>query len=57
MMTIGGVETTVTGLIEEHGRVAGVRTVHRGRESVLTARLVVGADAGPTEVEDSAIAA
>ncbi|KDN83857.1 NAD(P)/FAD-dependent oxidoreductase [Kitasatospora cheerisanensis] len=34
----------VTGLLEEHGRVAGVRFVHRGTESRIRARLVVGAD-------------
>ena len=37
-------ETMVTGLIENHGRAAGVRAVHRGRETVLKARLVIGAD-------------
>lgn len=36
--------TTVTGLLEDHGRVAGVRILRDGRESVLKARLVVGAD-------------
>jgi 2-polyprenyl-6-methoxyphenol hydroxylase-like FAD-dependent oxidoreductase len=37
-------ETTVTGLAEDQGRVTGVRTVHHGREAVLKARLVIGAD-------------
>ena len=36
--------STVTGLVKDDGRVAGVRVVHAGRESVLKARLVVGAD-------------
>ncbi|MDI2127656.1 NAD(P)/FAD-dependent oxidoreductase [Yinghuangia seranimata] len=36
--------TKVTDLLVEHGRVAGVRVVHDGEESVLRARLVVGAD-------------
>jgi flavin-dependent dehydrogenase len=34
----------VTGLLEENGRVCGVRFVHRGVESRIRARLVVGAD-------------
>jgi len=36
--------TTVTGLVEDSGRAVGVRALHAGRESVLKARLVVGAD-------------
>jgi 2-polyprenyl-6-methoxyphenol hydroxylase-like FAD-dependent oxidoreductase len=36
--------TTVTGLVEEDNRVAGVRVVEAGREHALKARLVVGAD-------------
>jgi 2-polyprenyl-6-methoxyphenol hydroxylase-like FAD-dependent oxidoreductase len=36
--------TTVTGLMEEAGRVVGVRVAHDGREAELRARLVVGAD-------------
>jgi flavin-dependent dehydrogenase len=36
--------TTVTGLIKDAGRVAGVRVVHGGREAELRAKLVVGAD-------------
>jgi flavin-dependent dehydrogenase len=36
--------TKATGLVEDRGRVAGVRVVHNGAESVLKARLVVGAD-------------
>ena len=36
--------TAVTGLLEDHGRVAGVRIVRDGRESMLKARLVIGAD-------------
>lgn len=36
--------TTVTGLVEERGRVAGVRVARNGSESTLRARLVVGAD-------------
>ncbi len=34
----------VTGLVHEHGRVAGVQVTHRGSDSVLKAPLVVGAD-------------
>lgn len=34
----------VTGLLEENGRVCGVRFVHDGAESQIRARLVVGAD-------------
>lgn len=37
-------ETAAAGLLQEDGRVAGVRVVHDGREGVLKARLVVGAD-------------
>jgi flavin-dependent dehydrogenase len=36
--------TKATGLVEDRGRVAGVRVVHDGGESVVRARLVVGAD-------------
>lgn len=36
--------TNVTGVVEEHGRVAGVRVLHDDAERVLRARLVVGAD-------------
>jgi flavin-dependent dehydrogenase len=36
--------TNVTAVVEERGRVAGVRVVHDHRERVLKARLVVGAD-------------
>jgi 2-polyprenyl-6-methoxyphenol hydroxylase-like FAD-dependent oxidoreductase len=36
--------TKVTGLVRDADRVAGVRVVHDGQESVLKARLVVGAD-------------
>jgi 2-polyprenyl-6-methoxyphenol hydroxylase-like FAD-dependent oxidoreductase len=36
--------TTVTGLVEDRGRVAGVRVAHNSSESTLRARLVVGAD-------------
>jgi 2-polyprenyl-6-methoxyphenol hydroxylase-like FAD-dependent oxidoreductase len=36
--------TKVTGLLEENGRVSGVRFVRGGVESRITARLVVGAD-------------
>lgn len=36
--------TTVTGLLEESGRVAGVRAVRDGTETEIRARLVVGAD-------------
>lgn len=36
--------TKVTGLIEERGRVTGVRVVHDGSEGALMAPLVVGAD-------------
>lgn len=36
--------TKVTGLIEDGGRVAGVRAVAEGEETELRARLVVGAD-------------
>jgi 2-polyprenyl-6-methoxyphenol hydroxylase-like FAD-dependent oxidoreductase len=36
--------TTVTGLLEDHGRVTGVRVARNGHESTLQARLVVGAD-------------
>ncbi len=34
----------VTGLVEDRGRVAGVRVTHNGSEMTLQARLVVGAD-------------
>ncbi|WP_431771535.1 NAD(P)/FAD-dependent oxidoreductase [Streptomyces cucumeris] len=37
-------DTKVTELVREHGRVAGVRVVCDGTETVLRARLVVGAD-------------
>ncbi|QKV96343.1 NAD(P)/FAD-dependent oxidoreductase [Streptomyces sp. NA02950] len=37
-------DTRVTELVREHGRVTGVRVVREGAESVLHARLVVGAD-------------
>ncbi|HEX8052985.1 MAG TPA: NAD(P)/FAD-dependent oxidoreductase [Thermoleophilaceae bacterium] len=37
-------DTKVVGLLEEAGRVTGVRVVHDGRESELHAPLVVGAD-------------
>lgn len=37
-------ETKVTGLLEEKGRVAGVRTARDGTEAELRAPLVVGAD-------------
>jgi flavin-dependent dehydrogenase len=36
--------TTATGLLEEHGRVGGVRVRRNGAESTVRARLVVGAD-------------
>jgi 2-polyprenyl-6-methoxyphenol hydroxylase-like FAD-dependent oxidoreductase len=36
--------TKVTGLVEDQGRVAGVRVAHNGSETTLQARLVVGAD-------------
>lgn len=36
--------TKATGLVEEGGRVVGVRVVRDGSESVIRARLVVGAD-------------
>jgi flavin-dependent dehydrogenase len=36
--------TKVVGVVEEDGRVAGVRTASNGSERVLRARLVVGAD-------------
>ncbi len=36
--------TKVTGLVEDRGRVAGVRVAHNGSESALEAPLVVGAD-------------
>jgi 2-polyprenyl-6-methoxyphenol hydroxylase-like FAD-dependent oxidoreductase len=36
--------TKVTGLLEEHGRVAGVRVTSNGSQSEIRARLVVGAD-------------
>jgi flavin-dependent dehydrogenase len=36
--------TRVTGLIEDKGRVCGVRAVRNGNEAVFNARLVVGAD-------------
>ncbi len=36
--------TKVTGLVEDHGRVAGVRVVHDGSATTLKARLVIGAD-------------
>jgi flavin-dependent dehydrogenase len=36
--------TRVTGLVESHGRVAGVRVAHNGFEYALEAPLVVGAD-------------
>ncbi len=37
-------ETRVIGLLEDRGRVAGVRVAHNGSETTLRARLVVGAD-------------
>jgi flavin-dependent dehydrogenase len=37
-------DTTVTGLLEDHGRLEGVRAAGRGSEEELRARLVVGAD-------------
>ncbi len=36
--------TKVTGLVEENGRVAGVRVARNGSEEVLHSRLVLGAD-------------
>jgi len=36
--------TKVTGLLEDGGRVTGVRVTHKGAEASLDARLVVGAD-------------
>jgi flavin-dependent dehydrogenase len=36
--------STVTGLVEDDARVAGVRIIHSERERVLKARLVIGAD-------------
>jgi flavin-dependent dehydrogenase len=36
--------TKVTGLVEDRGRVTGVRVAHNGFERTLEARLVVGAD-------------
>jgi len=36
--------TKVTGLLEDAGRVSGVRVTHDGSEATLNARLVVGAD-------------
>jgi 2-polyprenyl-6-methoxyphenol hydroxylase-like FAD-dependent oxidoreductase len=36
--------TTVSGLVHDGDRVAGVRVGHRGDERTLTARLVIGAD-------------
>ncbi len=36
--------TKVTGLVEDQGRVRGVRVAHNGSETTLKARLVVGAD-------------
>jgi flavin-dependent dehydrogenase len=37
-------ETRVTELVEDRGRVAGVRVIRNGSESTLKARLIVGAD-------------
>jgi len=36
--------TKVTGLLEDRGRVAGVKVTHNGSEDALRARLVIGAD-------------
>jgi 2-polyprenyl-6-methoxyphenol hydroxylase-like FAD-dependent oxidoreductase len=44
--------TKVTGLVEDGGRVDGVRVVHRGRERELRAPLVVGADGRNSTVAD-----
>ncbi|MGW0733745.1 NAD(P)/FAD-dependent oxidoreductase [Streptomyces sp. NPDC002851] len=45
--------TKAVGLVEEHGRVAGVRVVHGERETVLRARLVVGADGRNSRVAEA----
>ncbi|MEV8020007.1 NAD(P)/FAD-dependent oxidoreductase [Streptomyces sp. NPDC086554] len=45
--------TKVVGLIEENGRVAGVRVVRGERETQLRARLVVGADGRNSWVADA----
>ena len=44
--------TTVTGLVQDSGRVVGVRTSHNGTETVLRARLVVGADGRNSTIAD-----
>jgi phytoene dehydrogenase-like protein len=44
---------TVTGLVEEAGRVVGVRVVRGASEAVLRARLVVGADGRNSTVAPS----
>ncbi|MGV9787387.1 NAD(P)/FAD-dependent oxidoreductase [Streptomyces sp. NPDC003435] len=45
--------TRVLGVIREGGRVAGVRTVTGGTESVLRARLVVGADGRTSTIAEA----
>ena len=44
--------TTVTGLVQEGGRVRGVRVAKDGSEAVLQTRLVVGADGRSSSVAD-----
>jgi len=44
--------TAVTGLIQDRGRVAGVRIRHNGTEAELRARLVVGADGRNSTIAD-----
>jgi flavin-dependent dehydrogenase len=44
--------TLVTGLVQDSGRVAGVRIRHNGSEAELRARLVVGADGRNSTVAD-----
>ena len=44
--------TTVTGLVQDSGRVVGVRTSHNGAETELRARLVVGADGRNSTIAD-----
>jgi 2-polyprenyl-6-methoxyphenol hydroxylase-like FAD-dependent oxidoreductase len=46
--------TRVTGLVRDGGRVSGVRTVSGGVETVLRARLVVGADGRTSKVAETA---
>ncbi len=46
--------TTVTGLVRDSGRVAGVTVRHEGRERTLRATLVVGADGRNSTVAEEA---